>query len=453
MFFCDIKHNREKVPPQILKDYAEILISGQSKYNLLRPGYQHYNSQYIDNPLRIRTPPPLHRSTISDIPPESIPLDNVTTRPKKKVMVTPKSRPGFLTPLGENPQRTQPTFFPHTVPRPSRVGDFIPNICTPYLYNICKPKSQGTSHVPEPLHRPSKGQTGTKPIAQNHTGVGGPPAPQAGIVNPPILKPQHNTLNAEGSFDPFGIFKDPPVVPRTFHNPLYVTPDLTSRPLSRSVPNIPDNLEEPVDRLKFFLPHLATPELNSLIRCMIRESKRRPVNPSSNNPFLSHNQGQEDPHGGLVGVEGGLGNPEPEHVEKEPKPGKPVPHFDSTHVPTVNPFHSDLARANFSTIAQPQVPDYAVLQTSMQAMTEGLLKSILKEGILRKDTPKLLVFTGKPNDEKITWRRWELQVKGLEDIYEGRAIKEAMNKALKGDVAIVHGPVSPVPLSTTHPLV
>ena len=73
----------------------------------------------------------------------------------------------------------------------------------------------------------------------------------------------------------------------------------------------------------------------------------------------------------------------------------------------------------------------------MQAMTEGLLKSILKEGILRKDTPKLPVFTGKPNDEKITWRRWELQVKGLEDIYEGRAIKEAMNKALQGDAAIV----------------
>ena len=81
----------------------------------------------------------------------------------------------------------------------------------------------------------------------------------------------------------------------------------------------------------------------------------------------------------------------------------------------------------------------------MQAMTEGLLKSILKEGILRKDTPKLPVFTGKPNDEKITWRRWELQVKGLEDIYDGRAIKEAMNKALQGDYLpwkiIAHGKI------------
>ena len=440
MFFSDIKHNREEIAPQIIKDYAKILISGQSRHNLLRPGYLHYNSQYIDNPFRVRTPPPLHRSTISDIPPESTPLDNVTARPKKKVVVTPKSRPGFLTILGENPTRTQPTFFPHTVPRPSRIGNFIPNICTPQNTSTGKPKPQGTPQVPKPLHRPSKGQTGNQPITQNHTGVGGPPFPQDGTANPPILQPQHipGTDNYAGeSFDPFKIFKDPPVVPRTFHNPLYVTPDLTSRPLSRSVQNIPDHLEEPLDRLKFFLPHLATPELNSLIRSMIRESKRRPVNPSSNNPFLSHNQGQENPQGRLVGVEGGLGNPEPEHVEKGPKPGKPVPHFDSTHVPTVNPFHSDLARANLSTIAQPQVPDYAVLQTSMQAMTEGLLKSILKEGILRKDTPKLPVFTGKPNDDKITWRRWELEVKGLEDSYEGRAIKEAMNKALQGDAAIV----------------
>ena len=73
----------------------------------------------------------------------------------------------------------------------------------------------------------------------------------------------------------------------------------------------------------------------------------------------------------------------------------------------------------------------------MQAMTEGLVNSILKEGILRKDSPKLPIFTSKANDEKITWRRWELQVKGLEDIYEDRAIKEAINKALQGDAAIV----------------
>ena len=70
-------------------------------------------------------------------------------------------------------------------------------------------------------------------------------------------------------------------------------------------------------------------------------------------------------------------------------------------------------------------------------MSEGLLKTILKEGILRKDTPKLPVFTRKANDDKTSWRRWELQVKGLEGSYTDKAIKEAMNKALQGDAAIV----------------
>ena len=79
--------------------------------------------------------------------------------------------------MDENPQRTQPTFSPHTVPRPSRVGDFIPNICTPQSTPTGKPKPQGTPQIPEPLHRPSKSQTGTQPITQTHTGVGGPSAP------------------------------------------------------------------------------------------------------------------------------------------------------------------------------------------------------------------------------------------------------------------------------------
>ena len=70
-------------------------------------------------------------------------------------------------------------------------------------------------------------------------------------------------------------------------------------------------------------------------------------------------------------------------------------------------------------------------------MTEGLLKAVMKEGVLRHDTPKLHEFTGKPEDGKASWRRWELQVKGLEGTYSDRAIKEAMNKALQGNAAIV----------------
>ena len=78
-------------------------------------------------------------------------------------------------------------------------------ISTPQSTPTGKPKPKGTPQIPEPLHRPSKGQTGTQPIPQTHTGVGGPPAPQDGIVNPPVLQPQHNTLNAAGSFDPWNL--------------------------------------------------------------------------------------------------------------------------------------------------------------------------------------------------------------------------------------------------------
>ena len=80
---------------------------------------------------------------------------------------------------------------------------------------------------------------------------------------------------------------------------------------------------------------------------------------------------------------------------------------------------------------------YPELQTSFQAMSEGFLKAALKEGVLRQDTPKLHEFSGKPEDGKASWRRWELQIKGLVGSYSDRAIKEAMNKALQGDAAIV----------------
>ena len=63
-------------------------------------------------------------------------------------------------------------------------------------------------------------------------------------------------------------------------------------------------------------------------------------------------------------------------------------------------------------------------------MSEGFLKAALKEGVLRQDTPKLHEFSGKPEDGKASWRRWELQLKGLVGSYSDRAIKEAMNKAL-----------------------
>ena len=166
---------------------------------------------------------------------------------------------------------------------------------------------------------------------------------------------------------------------------------------------------------------------------MIWESKRRIGEPIPGEP-APQGQGHGDPLGGKVGDAGGLGLHEPGlSVNNQGK--VPDQHLNITQpLHITNPFYQDLAREDISAIPQP--PEYPLLQTSLQAMSEGLLKTILKEGILRKDTPKLPVFTGKPGDEKTSWRRWELQVKGLEGSYTDKAIKEAMNKALQGDAAI-----------------
>ena len=140
--------------------------------------------------------------------------------------------------------------------------------------------------------------------------------------------------------------------------------------------------------------------------------------------------------GGKVGVDGGCEEPELD-IELEaqhqlPSITKPNP----TSTPH-NQNHPTLQLPDTSVNAGNNSVSYPELQTSLQAMTEGLLKAAFKEGVLRHDTPKLHEFTGKPEDGKASWRRWELQVKGLKGTYSDRAIKEAMNKALQGDAAIV----------------
>ena len=56
-----------------------------------------------------------------------------------------------------------------------------------------------------------------------------------------------------------------------------------------------------------------------------------------------------------------------------------------------------------------QSATYSDMQTSFQARSEGFLKAALKEGVLRQDTPKLHEFSGKHDDGKASWRRWELK--------------------------------------------
>ena len=137
-----------------------------------------------------------------------------------------------------------------------------------------------------------------------------------------------------------------------------------------------------------------------------------------------------------VGVDGGCEEPELD-IELEAQHQLPA---NSKPNPTSTPHNQNqptLQLQDTSVNAGNNSVTYPELQTSLQAMAEGLLKATLKEGILRQDTPKLHEFTGKPEDGKASWRRWELQIKGLQGTYSDRAIKEAMNKALQGDAAIV----------------
>ena len=88
--------------------------------------------------------------------------------------------------------------------------------------------------------------------------------------------------------------------------------------------------------------------------------------------------------------------------------------------------------------------NYADMEKSFQAMSEGIIRAVVSEGVLRHDIPKLDAFSGKTDGEKVSWRKWELQVKGLEGSYTDKAIKEAMLKALKGDAFAAAEPLSGV---------
>ena len=142
----------------------------------------------------------------------------------------------------------------------------------------------------------------------------------------------------------------------------------------------------------------------------------------------------DPPLGGKVGVAGGRGVPQ--HDLDEGRFG-----LDNPNNPTStanNPIGNAPTTLISDNSANPgHLTTYPELQTSFQAMSEGFLKAALKEGVLRQDTPKLHEFSGKPEDGKGSWRRWELQIKGLVGSFSDRAIKEAMNKALQGDAAIV----------------
>ena len=420
--FCYIEQASKRINPRLISEYACLLVSGEARLMHLTPNQIYFNSQWEGNPNRIPTPTIPNQSEISDIPPKSdTPQDFVNVQPRRKIRPSADEKPDFSTPIGPPLPDFNKTFPPNTIPR---TGTFIPNICTPSTHSTPtgKPKPTKTPEIPTPLRRPLKG----KPPGD---GTGQNPSP------PPIPVPKQplNPLDPRSKPEKSTPIRDPPQIPR-FTNPFLGPYNITGKPLQPQFPSLPDNANEPLDKLRFIIPHLDTEELHTVISDMIRESKRRIGEPIPGEP-APQGQGHGDPLGGKVGDAGGLGLHEPGlGVSNQGK--VPDPHLNITHpLHITNPFYQDLVREDISAIPQP--PEYSLLQTSLQAMSEGLLKTILKEGILRKDTPKLPVFTGKPGDEKTSWRRWELQVKGLEGSYTDKAIKEAMNKALQGDAAIV----------------
>ena len=179
------------------------------------------------------------------------------------------------------------------------------------------------------------------------------------------------------------------------------------------------------------IENLKVEDLKSLIAMLMiqyeqqKELEDMPAEKSSNHDQVFH-------LGGKVGEDRGSEEPgleselEAQHqLPSHPKPNPTsIPH--NHNQPTLQLPESSVNAGNNSV-------SYPELQSSLQAMTEGLLKAVMKEGVLGHDTPKLHEFTGKPEDGTASWRRWELQVKGLEGAYSDRAIKEVMNKALQGD--------------------
>ena len=110
--------------------------------------------------------------------------------------------------------------------------------------------------------------------------------------------------------------------------------------------------------------------------------------------------------GGKLGVPGGRGVPQHDPDEGRFDLGNP---YNPTSTPN-NPIGNAPTTLISDNSANPgHLATYPELQTSFQAMSEGLLKA---------------EFSGKPDDGKASWRRWELQIKSLVGSYSDRAIKK-----------------------------
>ena len=338
--------------------------------------------------------------------PARIPNPVVTQTPKQKIPTTPAR----TTPL-HKPRYTPDHPKP---PKPSKLKP-IPTSDTK------KPKEPFTLKIVQESLREISNSGYTPPI-----------------MDKPINRKQNSTEQSK-----------PPRLnkPVTIHSPprrsyptSYPIPDYyhtgnLEQKIPPAEPSPKESEEINVQVVSQAIDELKQEQLKSLIDTLIIQYEQR-QELEAMPPPNSSNHAQVFHLGGKVGVDGGCEEPgletelEAQHqLSPNPKPNPTsTPH--NHNQPTLQLAETSVNVGNTSV-------SYPELQTSFQAMTEGLLKAVMKEGVLRHDTPKLHEFTGKPEDGKASWRRWELQVKGLQGTYSDKAIKEAMNKALQGDAAIV----------------
>ena len=196
-----------------------------------------------------------------------------------------------------------------------------------------------------------------------------------------------------------------------------------------------------IEQLQAIAQQLETHEIQSLVENLLNITRRRidSIDPVMNSPL---GQGHNPFLGGQVGAAGGWGVTEPDYCVSNQGRGdpNPFPSFGPTQTPhftdhSNHPYQQDTLRGNVG--VEPSYVDHSTLQASLHTMGEGLVKAMLKEGVLRQDTPTLPPFSGKAGNGKPAWRRWELHIKGLIGVYSDRAIKDAINRALQGDAAIV----------------
>ena len=389
---------------------------------------------------------------------EPEPVEEVTT-PKPTDLKTPVREPtDTISSMDETKDDTvvknKQTQTPKHMQTPTQPG-FIPTVATPASpWPLSTPPGH-TGHTPPPVPTPLKQELRDPPKQ--------PPTPRDHFILELIRK--HNPIQdppfkfTQTDPEPKSKLKGKPQPPKrkssellTIRNPEY-TPSKKYFPLSipqfgeedpgqftfaqaKNAPAKPPEPKKPdtLDLLTQAMYQLDTEELRSFIGALMIIDKQREGRSDHISLSPELDQARDPQMGGKVGVTGGRGVP-----QHDPDKGR----FDlgNPNNPTSTP-NNPIGNAPTTLIsdnsANPgQLSTYPELQTSFQAMSEGFLKAALKEGVLRQDTPKLHEFSGKPEDGKASWRRWELQIKGLVGSYSDRAIKEAMNKALQGDVAIV----------------